>query len=316
MKRSFSIIPTLAAVCGFALTSYGQPLVNDTWLDGTRTDPAAPVYSENGVDVDLDGDIESAWYFGGAGTFDPVGLGGPLRGDLGVGGTSSGSWTTYFTANGTPVTLSNPGDMLRLTWQFSISGLGAQNTSQNFRLALVNTPSADLLAADGAPGSSTYGGYGMFMNMGAVQLGNSNPFRLVERTDAATSSAMLSSSGAWAGLANGATTGAGTWEEGVLYTYIMELTLNGTGGLDILSSVTGGTQYNDTGSAVVSYTDTTPNSLAYNTFSIRPSSATGSAQIFDTSLLRVEYIVPEPGTLALLGMGILGVTLAYRRNRR
>ena len=52
------------------------------WM-GTRTDPASPISSENGVDLDLDGDLESAWYRGGAGTdqafLEPVGPGGPLR---------------------------------------------------------------------------------------------------------------------------------------------------------------------------------------------------------------------------------------------
>ena len=55
-------------------------IVNDTWKDGTDSDPASPVYSEYGVDSDADGDLESAWYQGGAGTLDPVGAGGPQRG--------------------------------------------------------------------------------------------------------------------------------------------------------------------------------------------------------------------------------------------
>lgn len=317
MKTNTRSLALLAAAVTFALRAHAATLVNDTWLDGTRADPASPAYSEAGVDSDGDGNVESAWFFGGAGSFAPVGAGGPLRGDLGAGGTSSASWTTYFSSSASPITLSSPGDTLKVTWQFTLSGLGAANTSQNFRLALVNTPSAALLTADGVPGSSAYAGYGMFMNMGATTLGNSNPFRLVERTDPATASALLSASGSWAGLANGATSGNGGYEEGVLYTYIMQLILNDSGGLDILSSMTGGTLLNNTGSASVSFTDTTPNSTSFNTFSVRPSSATGTAQIFDTSLFKVELTqVPEPAGGTLFVMGALGLLGLARRQRR
>ena len=60
-------------------------LVNDTWIDGTRTDPTAVNgYAENdgvaGTDADADGNLESAWFRGGNGTLGPVSAGGPLRG--------------------------------------------------------------------------------------------------------------------------------------------------------------------------------------------------------------------------------------------
>lgn len=315
LQKSLALlVGTGVLAAGIAVPA--QVLVNDTWMDGDRTDPASPTYSENGTDSDLDGNIESAWYLGGGGTLDAVGSGGPLRGNLAAGGnTGSGTWTTYFTAGATPVTLANVGDSLRVTWQFSVSGLGAPNTSQNFRLALVNSPAGSVLAADGAPGNATYAGYGMFMNMSSGDLGNSNPFRLMERADTATASALLSSSGSWSPLGNGATSGNAGYAEGVSYTYVMELTLNGLGGLDIVSSMTGG-NLNDTGVALVSLTDATPNSLAFNTFSVRPSSAAGTADIFDTELFRVELTqVPEPTMATMLGLGLLGVFSAYRRRK-
>ena len=59
----------LVAASGFDLSSHGNILVNDGWLDGTRTDPASPGYAENngvtGTDADADGNLESAWFGGG-----------------------------------------------------------------------------------------------------------------------------------------------------------------------------------------------------------------------------------------------------------
>src|SRR3954470_16332202 len=97
----------LSAAAGLALSMplHAAIIVNDTWIDGTDSDPASPVYSENGVDADADGNLESAWYQGGVGTLDPVGAGGPLRGNMTPGGTGSASWTTYLTPESTPVTL-------------------------------------------------------------------------------------------------------------------------------------------------------------------------------------------------------------------
>jgi pectate lyase len=287
----FFLKRSLLAVIAWLIVSlrvHATVLVDDTWIDGTRSDPASPTYSENGTDADADGDLESAWFKGGAGTFGPVGAGGPLRGDLGAGGTSSASWTTYFTPEASPITLTGAGDTLKLTWQFTLTGVAAPNTSQNFRLAIVNSTSAARLASDSSPGSDTYAGYGMFMNMGTT-LGNGSPFQLMERTSSSTSSALLSASGSWTGLGNGATSGTTGYADGTLYTYVMTLTLNASGGLDIVSSMTGGS-LNGSGTATVSVTDTTPNSLSFDTFSLRPSSATGAAQIFDTSLLKVEFI--------------------------
>jgi len=300
----------------FALASSVRAniLVNDTWLDGTRTDPASPTYAENngivGVDMDLDGDIESTWYRGGTGTFDPVGPGGPLRGDLGAGGTSSGSWTTYFAPSGTSVNLMDVGDQLKVTWAFSLQNVGAENGSQNFRIALVDTPEAARLTANGSPSSSTYGGYGMLNNMG-VTLGRTTPFRIVERADPLTSSALLSSTSSWVtGADASATVGDPGYVDGTLYTFVMSLTRTAAG-LDIASSIAGGSL-----NLAVSYSDPTPSTYSYDTFSLRPSSAVGTAQIWDTSLLQIEFVdVPEPSSIVLAGLG--GFLLAlWRRMRR
>jgi hypothetical protein len=319
-KRHFRfLMAALVVVILRTATVNAAVIVNDTWRDGTDDDPIAPVYSEVGADTDLDGDIESAWYQGGVGSLQPVGANGPLRGDMTVGGTSSASWTTYFTQEASPVTLANTGDFLRVTWTFTPSTVNAANTSQNFRFALVDSPSAQRLAANGAPASGAYTGYAMFGNM-AQTLGNANPFRLMRRNVA--SDALLSASGAWTGIGTtGATSGNAGYASGTSYTMNWLITRNSLGELDHDLSMTGGTLDGD-GTAQVLFTDTTPGALGgytFDTFAIRPSGATTTAELFDTSRFQVETnvaVVPEPTSLVLLSLGSLAVALSAGRRSR
>jgi hypothetical protein len=305
-----------AATLLLANFAHAQILVRDTWKDGTDSDPAAPIHSENGVDIDGDGDLESVWYQGGDGSLNPVGLNGPLRGQFSVPtSTSSASWTSYFTPGGSEVNLANNGDKLRVTWKYTPTNInnGGSNTSQNFRFALVDTPSdaTNRLTTNAAPGSAAYTGYAMFTNMSGT-LGNSNPFRLMERNVA--SGDLLSASGNWVALGTtGATTGNHGYDGGTEYTMVFEVTRNG-GALDFNVSMSGGTLDGD-GLAQVLFSDATPNGFVFDTFAIRPSGATSTAEIFDTSLFQVEVIsggvVPEPGAIGLLSVGALA--LARRR---
>lgn len=313
MKMRSRLTLALAAGMALALPVSAGVLVNDTWLDGTRTDPAAPVYSEMGVDSDSDGNLESAWFKGGGGTLDPVGPGGPLRGALGASGSSS--WTTYFTDEANPVTLGAIGDNLKVTWKFKLSGLGTGNTSQNFRVAVVNSPAAARLSTEDAPASATYTGYGLFANMGPT-LGNSNPFRLVERTNPTSSTALLSASGEWTGLSTtGAANGNPGYANDVEYTFEMSLTRGAGDSMDINLSIAGG-NLNGTGLAQVIFNDVTPNggSFSFDTFSVRPSDAATTASTFDTTLFRVVYTpIPEPATIGL-AIGAAGLLLRRRRD--
>ena len=280
-----------AFILTFGMVSSGRAtvLVHDTWQDGTRTDPAAPVYSEDGTDLDGDGDLESAWYSGGSGASATASPGHLVF----TMGSSSGSWTTYFTPETNQVTLAGAGDQLKVTWVFTPSGVNAGNTSQGFPIALVDTPSAQRISSDTSPGSAAYTGYGVFMNMSPT-LGNNHPFQLVERS--VTSGDLLTSSGNWTGVADGATNGNHGYDSGTNYTFVMTITRNAANGLDIAATMTGGT-LNGSGVASASFTDATPNggSYTFDTFALRPNTAAKSASSFDTTLFEVEFI---PGATA------------------
>lgn len=305
LRKNWWLAAAGLAALNFATAAQAATLVNDTWRDGTDSDPASPAYSENGVDGDADGDLESAWFQGGGGTLDPTGPGGPLAGTV---LTSSSSWTTYFTPEASPVTLANAGDSLTVTWVFTPRNVNAGNTSQDFRLAVVDSPAAQRVAANAAPGSGAYAGYGMFMNMAPI-LGNSNPFQLREHDG---SGALLSGSSNWLALANGAATGSVGYASDTAYTFVMSLTRNGASGLDVRSTVTGG-NIGGTGSIAVAFTDAAP-SFTFDTFAVRPSSASGTAAQFDTSLFRVEFTaIPEPTSLAMCGIAALASLLIARR---
>src|SRR5262249_38247674 len=95
---------------------------------------------------------------------------------------------------------------------------------------------------------------------------------------------------------------------------VWTITRNASAGLDHDVSITGGTLDGD-GTAQVVFTDATPGAtggFSFDTFAIRPSGATSTAQLFDTSLFKVETnVVPEPSSILLLSLGCLA--LACRR---
>ena len=303
MKHSLTL--ALITLCGFALSSHAQTdtvIVNDTWADGNRT--------SSGPDG---GGIDTPW-FSSVATNLTVPAAGTMRAAVPVGSLSE---TTYFASQ----TLANTGDQLMFTWTFTPTTI-TQNSSLGFNLAVVN--GATHLSADGSPANQVYAGYSMYMNMSSPNLGNGNPFALREWAVAGGANNLLSTSAAWgangvasATLANGGTSGNAGFTSGISYTLVMTLTRNASSGLDIVSTMTGGT-INGTGTVTSSVTDSTPNTFTYDTFALRQSgTASGAAQV-DTSLFKVDFIttsVPEPTTFALVGLGMLGLA-GYRRMRR
>ena len=97
----------------------------------TDSDPASPVYSENGVDADLDGDLESAWFQGGGGTLDPVAGGGPGAAPH---APSAGSSVDDLFHPRRHRRQPAPRATGKVTWVFTPTSASA-NTSQDFRFA-------------------------------------------------------------------------------------------------------------------------------------------------------------------------------------
>lgn len=319
-KRLYLTALAVTASCALALPSRATVLVNDTWLDGTRTDPASSTYAENnGVtanDADADGNLESAWFKGGTST---LAVTNPGTGNVmeGVTTASSTHWFTYFTQPSTKVTLANPGDELKLTWVFTPTTIGS-GVSQALPIALASNPSARV-AGDGTLPTGLFSGYSMFLNFSSTLSGSA--FALKEWATTASGS-LLGTAANWGAngvsagtLINGGGSGNTGYVSGQQYTFVFDLQLDpgGSGNLIVNSSMTGGL-LNNGGVLSVTYTDASPNSLSYDIFAVRPANAASTAAIFDTSLFKVE-IIPEPSTFMLAGSG-LALMMALIRRRR
>jgi hypothetical protein len=312
MKMRWQLfLATLVAGVMAAANAPAATLVNDTWQDSTRTDPAQPVYSENGVDADLDGDLESVWYRSGTGSSTTMSQGHMVNA---AGTGASMSLTTYFTPEATPVTLANVGDQMVVRWVFTPTGVTATSTgNQDMRLAIVD--SSTRLTTDATPANATYTGYGAFFNMRAGTLGNASPFRVMEWVGGANN--LLSTGAAWAQDAT-ATAVVGTtpgYTSGTQYTFSMSFTKTASG-VDIVQTMSGA-GLNGSGTLSVSHSDASPQALTFDTFALRPQTPELTATSFDTTLFQVTFtpgVVPEPASAALASLGGLAA-LAFRRRR-
>ncbi len=310
MNRQLASAVVAILFAPFAAHAAPMTLVNDTWQDGDRTTPAPPIYSENGVDSDADGDLESAWFNGGSGSVMTASPGN-LRMDP---ADASATWTTYIKAE--PAIGLSLNDFVRFTWRFRTGDVNASDTGQNFRIAMVDSAPAARLMADGSPPAGVYAGLALFGNM-AETTGNANSFEVRER-NTPSAGALLEDTASWSTIANGLGAGEVGYADNTVYTFTALIKAVAPSDLDITMTMAGG-NIGGTGSVSLHVVDTTPISFGYDTFSIYVGDQSSTATLFDSSLFMVEVghdepVMPEPSSAVLATLVAVAMP-AYRRRR-
>ncbi|MBI4324817.1 MAG: immunoglobulin domain-containing protein [Chloroflexi bacterium] len=266
---------SLALLAWLCLAGLGRAavLVDDTWTDGSRAEQNLPA--------------ESAWFTTSAANMTAS------PGSLSVANlaTSSSQWTTYFTEAGSPSQL-NVGDTLTVTIEFTPSQVAAQNSSQNWRIALCDSSAGVRLAGDGGPNAANYTGYALFGNFGQTW-GRGTGIDLRRRTNLANSG-LLTTSGDWASLgAGGTVTGDPAFSDGVPYTLTISVTRDSEASVTLTVAYSGG-DLSSTWTATDVNTDTMSIYTKFDSVIFRPSRGDGTAMSFVFARFKVEGPGPLP----------------------
>jgi hypothetical protein len=298
MRNSVSRIKRLQLMAGFFVAALAimapvraMVLLDDTWADGNRTNTSLPT--------------DAAWWSSsttaGAGAL--TSTTGSMMGS--VPPAAAALWVGYFTADGAaPVALVNNGDTLALTLRFSLTGLGTNNSSSDFRIAVANTydsasinaPGTSRAGSDASFGSGSLGngvqGYALFQNL-CSNFSSASPMILRLRTNLTTAT-LLSATGDWQWLGNGPgnTNGFGGFANGT--TYSLQLNLRKLG-LNSLSF--NATWSNLTSGATLSCTATNPaaSNFSFDTVALRPQTGNTTATNFTFTNFKVEFRSGAPG---------------------
>jgi hypothetical protein len=275
MKRLYRITPLLVVLCGFASAGRAMVLLDDTWMDGTRTDTSLPA--------------DSAWY---ASTGSAL-VAATNSMTLSMGGNAILT-ITYFTTNtAIPVPLAT-GETLKASFKLTFSGVAAVNTSQGFRLGLFDfadsTLSPKRVTADGFSNSSQGGGvqgYCLFQNMGTV-FSSASPMDIRKRS-ALSDSHLLSLSGDWTSLGTGPgdTNSFPGFANGIQYTLQLALKRTDANSLTITA-----TWLNNTNGLILStsVTDAAATNFNFDGIALRPQDAGSSASMITFNEVKAELV--------------------------
>lgn len=309
MKHSKVILIALVSVGSFAMSSYSQVLLNDTWADGSRAETSLP--NESAV-----------WVSHASGV--TMGTGSLLYDQT----ASSGSqklWT-YFTPVTTNAPDSSPvsigvGQKLIATIEFTPKVALYDNSSRSFRFGLFYDPTDPAVLQDqnsdsggtGAPWTDSTG-YGVQIAL-STGVSASTSANVGKRTDQSNSS-LMGSSGAWT-FQNGGDPIVNSLD--TLYTMTFTLDRVAVDQMDLTFSIA------DAGGVISTHTvsddpngsatlGTGPLATDFDQLFFRFSNNTSTADAIEFSRFKIE-LVPEPTTFAFAGLMALGL-IGFRRLRR
>jgi hypothetical protein len=293
MKRSLAL--SLAAAL-MPLMSSAQVIVNDSWTDAGRNNGADP------TDTD--------WWFSTSSSAIEVG-----SGFLGLVSGASGRGI-----HGTLASQSlNVGDSLKATYTFTTPATVGTLKDAGLRVGFFDTTGKPGLAADinsssGSPNAIYNNLLGYMMDFD-VNTGTENiAFR--ERSNA-SSGQLLATTGDYTVLSTGGS--PYSFAASTTYTGVFTITRSGASSLDLTAALfQGATQLSTYTASDSSASTTTFGMLAFHANSAvfgTSSTVNTPDNGIDFSNIKIEYTVPEPSSLSLVGFGAV-LLAAYRRRAR
>lgn len=290
MKKTIVLCSLLLV---FGATAMGDVLLYDTFADGSRVETNLP--NESGFWASSAGDVTTSV---GNVALDMAG--------------SSRRMHTYFAPEGSPVSL-NVGEQLKATIEISAEGYFSDSSSRNFRLGLFYDDVQ--MAQDGVGDSGLSNGWydatGFNAQFSLSSSDTSANARVGKRTATEGTLSLLGSDSAYTYAPNGDKVTFLSLE--TIYTITMLVDYKAADLMEVTFTFSEG----DTLLASASLTDdgTFGGKPMYTDFDLlmfRLSSEAGTADVVNFQSIKIEHIIPEPATIALLGLGGL---LSLKRRR-
>lgn len=298
MKNS---LPLCFAALLTPVMAFGQVIVNDSFLDGDRANT---------------GPLQAAWWSSSSSG------GNSIEASVGVLGLVSGSSGRGIHGTFAPQTLAI-GHTLTATYTFTTPATVGNNLSTALKVAMMdfNNPglAADLTSSSSTPNPLYVGQPGYMMDFD-INTGATADITIREHDVTSTLGRFLGTTSEWIALENSSPDAGYTFAPNTEYVGVFSVTRTGADSVDILGSMS------QNGNLMDSHTVSDVSGIANNfgMFGIWANgSAFGSSNVageadngLDFSNIKVELIVPEPSSAALLLTGLLVLGRSIRRRAR